>query len=171
MGGGPVRAPQTSTRARGPARLIFHFGLTERPNSALLPAQKLHRTRSGSVTSPGTDRLAFEGSRPTEQAYSLTGGPACATCGSVWVLCSPPWLPTQPKRQTTGTARWMGYVRCPGACFCDSLGGLEGFSGARKPAWPSLAVSGRVDFLGGPARRDCAPLDACRGIPVFCVFL
>ena len=41
MGGGTLRAPQTSTRARGPARLVFHFGLPQRPNPALSPAKKL----------------------------------------------------------------------------------------------------------------------------------
>ena len=51
--------------------------------------------------------------------------------------------------------------------FCVFLGGLEGFGGARKPAWPSLAVSGRVDFLGGPTAQnyvehiEASLLDVC----------
>ena len=96
-------------------------------------------------------RLEVLGSQ--ERPILSPGGPTCATCeasASVWVLSSPPWLPTQHKRQTTGTARWLGYVRWPGACFCGTLGGLEGFGGPLKPARPSVAVTGRVDFLGVP---------------------
>ena len=64
--------PQTSTKARGRTRLVFHFEPPERPNSALSPAKKLHTTRSGSEAPRGTDRLAFGGPRLSEQAYSLT---------------------------------------------------------------------------------------------------
>ena len=72
MGGCAVGTPQTSTRARGPARLVFHFGLPQRPNSTLSPVKKLHTIHLESGTPRGTDRLAFGAFHLTEQAYSLT---------------------------------------------------------------------------------------------------
>ena len=90
-----------------------------------------------------------------EKPILSPGGPTSATCqasGSGLSMSSPPWLPTLHKRQSTGTTRWIGYVRCPGMCFYGSLGGLDDLNGPREPARPSLAVTGRGGFLGRSER-------------------
>ena len=105
--------------------------------------------RLGSGTSPGTGRFAFEGPQLAGAwlvclSSAQVGQPAREL--SCLVLSSPPWTPKLRKCQSTGTARWMGYVRCPGVCFCGSGGGFEDLNGPREPAGPSLAVSARVGF-------------------------
>ena len=75
------------------------------------------------------------------------GARARELTGSILSMSSPPWLPTQPKRQTTGTTRWIGYVRWPGACFCGSLGGLDDLNGPREPTRASRRRKRRFRYL------------------------
>ena len=141
-----------------------------RPNSALSPAKKLLTTRSGSRTPPGTDRLAFGGPRFSGYSYSLTykGQPArqWATY-SVVGLSSPPCSPTEPIRQSIRTTRWMGYVRCPGARFCGSLGGFEDLNGPREAAGPSRDSERRFHYMrpSEAVKPHQAPRGHCQRYP------